>query len=330
MSILVLKSGLLDTIQDNGRYGYSHWGINPGGSMDRYAAQLANLLVGNAPGDAVLEMHFPGPQLLFEQTALISICGADFMPMLDDQPLPNWQPFVVRRNTALYFDKKISGSRVYLALHGGIDVPPWLGSCSTHLKAAAGGFEGRKLEKLDRLFQGESRLYFPAWLDSEKAFTPLHWRAAIHNVYSHPNEIFFTPGPEWNQLTAESQDDFQSGNYLIHPSSDRMGYLLKGQPLIGECPGELLSSGVNFGCIQLLPSGQLVVLMADHQTTGGYPRIGQVIAAHLPKLAQLGPSDPIHFTPVSLEKAESLYLQQQKELRITERACFERLKQLVC
>jgi len=330
MSVLVLKPGLLDTLQDAGRYGYSNWGINPGGSIDRYAAQVANMLVGNPVTEAVIEIHFPGPQLLFEQTALISICGSDFTPMLDDQTLPMWQPVVVRRNTALHFDKLQNGGRCYLALHGGIDVEKWLDSYSTHLNASSGGFNGRKLEKLDRIFQGEPLFYFPAWLQENKEYTLLNWRADIQKVYDLPHEVYLTEGHEWKLLQNGSQEDLTTGSFIIHPSSDRMGYHLKGEQLLLNQPIELLSSGVNFGTLQLLPSGQLVVLMADHQTTGGYPRIAHVISAHLPKLAQLRPSDCVHFTLISLAEAEELYIKQQKDLAVLHRACADHLKQLVC
>ncbi len=330
MSILVLKPGLLETIQDTGRFGYSQWGINPGGAMDRYAAQVANMLVGNPPEEAVLEVHFPGPQLLFEQTSLISICGSDFTPMLDGTPIPVWQPIVVRKNTALHFDGLNYGGRCYLALHGGFEIDQWLNSYSTHLRAHAGGYQGRRLEKMDRLFPRESRMYFPAWIRENQDLTMLHWRADVQKVYEHPHDIYITEGHEFSQLTEESCHDLINESFMVHPSSDRMGYQLKGEPLQLKVPLEMVSSGVSFGTVQLLPSGQLVVLMADHQTTGGYPRIAHVISAHLPKLAQLRPSDTIQFSRISIEYAEALLLSQKRDLTVLQRACMDRLKQLVC
>jgi antagonist of KipI len=330
MSILVLKPGLLDSVQDTGRFGYSNWGVNPGGAMDAYAARVANMLVGNCENEALIEIHFPGPQLLFEQSALITICGADFSPMLDQQAVPLWQPIVVRRNTALHFDNLNWGGRCYLAVHGGIDVEPWLGSAATNLRASAGGFRGRKLEKLDRLFLGESRFYYPAWLPDEREKYPLHWRADIKNVYEHPHEIFITEGKEWEYLKEAAREDFFNSSFIIHPSSDRMGYQLKGEPMQLMEKMELTSSGVSFGTIQLLPNGQLVILMADHQTTGGYPRIGHVISAHLPKLAQLRPSDSIQFVRTSVANAEEMLFRQKKEMQILQRACIDHLKDLVC
>ena len=141
MSISVVKAGLLDSIQDMGRYGYGKWGINAGGVMDAFAARVANMLVGNCSGEPLLEIHFPGPQILFEQNALVSICGADFSPMVNDEYIPLWKPVVVRRNTVLHFPKLNRGARCYLAVHGGFCVDQWLGSGGTHLRAGAGGWK---------------------------------------------------------------------------------------------------------------------------------------------------------------------------------------------
>lgn len=330
MSILILKPGLLDTLQDLGRYGYSQYGINPGGSMDRVACQVANMLVGNSVEEPVLEMHFPAPQILFEQTAMISICGADFSPMLNNQPIPLWQPIVVRKDCALHFDNFNQGGRCYLALHGGFESQPWLNSSSTNLKAKAGGFYGRKLEKLDRLFQKESRYYFPGWLNENKDRKILGWRTDIQKIYENPRDIYITEGQEFARLETDSKSDLINESFLVHPSSDRMGYQLKGNPLSLKEKIEMTSTGVHFGTIQLLPGGQMVVLMADHQTTGGYPRIAHVIAAHYPKLAQLRPSDSIQFSIISMEYAEALYFAQQTDLSLINRGCEEHLKNLVC
>jgi antagonist of KipI len=330
MSLTIIKPGLLDTLQDLGRTGYSRLGINPGGVMDRYAAQLANMLVGNDTLEAVIEIHFPGAQFLFEQNTLISVTGADFTAMLNDEPVPLWHPMVVRKNAVLHFPKLQQGGRCYLAVHGGFCVNKWLNSYSTHLKAAAGGFHGRKLEKGDEISFKESNIYFAGLLKPGKEFEVLKWKVDTGNTYLHPHEIFIIKGNEWDQLTSQSQLDLQADNFIIHPFSDRMGYQLKGVDLLREQQTELVSSGVSFGTIQLLPDGQLIVLMADHQTTGGYPRIGHVISAHLPKLAQLRPSDCIHFEIKDIATAENLLIAQQQELNILQRACLERLNQVVC
>jgi len=330
MSLSIIKPGLLDTIQDMGRYGYSQWGINPGGVMDRYAAQIANMLVGNHINEAVIEIHFPGAQILFNQNALISITGGDFSPSLNEQQLPLWQPLVVRKNTVLQFPKLKSGSVCYISIHGGISADKWLNSYSTNLKAMAGGLSGRQLKKNDEILFKENAIYFAGLLKEDNNMQVLNWRADIKKTYQFPNEIFIIKGNEWQQLSGTSQYNFIENSFIIHPSSDRMGYQLRGTHLQLGNAFELISTGVNFGTIQLLPGGQLIVLMADHQTTGGYPRVGHVISAHLPKLAQLRPSDAIQFKLIDIERAEELFFQQQKELLILERACLDHLNEIVC
>jgi antagonist of KipI len=325
MSFSIIKPGLLDTIQDMGRHHYGSWGINPCGVMDPYAARVANMLVGNDVSEAVIEMHFPAAQVLFEQNALISITGADFCATLNDELLPLWRPIVVRKNTVLHFPKLNHGARCYLAVHGGICVPQWLGSYSTNLKAAVGGYNGRKLEKGDEISYKESSIYFPGLLKEGRDYQLLSWKAATGSTYDFPNEIFFIRGQEWNALTDQSQHDLVENNFIIHPFSDRMGYQLKGVELKQQEKKEMISSGVDFGTMQLLPDGQLILLMADHQTTGGFPRIGHVISVHLPKLAQLRPSDAIHFKVTDIETAESLLLAQQQELTILRRSCMHHL-----
>jgi len=312
MSISIIKPGLLGTIQDPGRYGYGSLGINCGGAMDRYAARVANMLVGNQSHEAVMEIHFPGPQLLFEQNALISITGADFTPTLNDEPLPLWQPLIVRKNTILHFPKLEWGARCYIAIHGGFCIEEWLGSYSTNLKAGAGGYKGRRFEKGDELLAKENTIYFAGMMKAGRDVAVLNWRADVANAYLYPHEILFIEGNEFGNLTAASANDFLQNNFIIHPFSDRMGYRLKGPEMQFQNRTELVSTGVSFGTIQLLPDGELIILMADHQTTGGYPRLGHVITAHLPKLAQLRPSDCVQFKQTTIDKDEKLLFGQQK------------------
>ncbi len=330
MSLSIIKPGLLDTIQDMGRNGYGNWGINPGGAMDQYAAKVANLLVGNCCSEGVIEIHFPGPQILFEQNTLISITGGDFSPMINDEPIPLWQPVVARKNTVLHFPKLIRGARCYISVHGGFCIEKWLHSLSTNLKAGIGGLQGRPLRKGDELPFKENTVYFAGLLKEENNFQVLPWRVNTEKIYRLPHEIGLIPGNEWGKLKEASRDRFLEDNFIIHPSSDRMGYQLKGVPLELQSPFELVSSAVSFGTIQLLPDGQLIVLMAEHQTTGGYPRIAHVITAHLPKLAQLQPSDCIQFKIVEMQTAEHLLSLQEKELHILQRACHDHLNELVC
>jgi antagonist of KipI len=330
MSLSIIKPGILDTLQDLGRNGYGSWGINPGGAMDRYAAQVANLLVGNCEQEAVIEIHFPGPQILFEQNTLIAITGANFSATVNDEQIPRWQPVVVRKNTVLQFSSLVEGARCYLSVHGGYCAEKWLNSYSTNLKAGVGGWHGQPLRKGDELPFKENTIYFAGLLKEQSNFEALPWRVNTEKVYRWPHEIGFIPGHEWDSLSVASREGFTQNNFLIHPSSDRMGYQLKGGPLVMDQPVELVSSAVSFGTVQLLPNGQMIVLMADHQTTGGYPRIAHVISAHLPKLAQLRPCDTIQFKRVDTAIAETLLAAQQKELHILQRACLDHLNELVC
>ena len=330
MSLTIIKPGLLDTVQDQGRHGFGNLGINPGGVMDRYAAQLANVLVGNERCEALIEIHFPGPQILFDQNALIAITGADFSPLLNDQAMGLWQPILVRKNTILQFSHLNKGARCYLAVHGGFAVENWLNSYSTNTKAQAGGFSGRKFEKGDRVPFGESRIYYPGLLKEGRELQPLGWKACTGRTYETPGEILVTRGHEWELLHNISRNDLLNEAFSVHSLSDRMGYHLKGLPLTLSQKTELLSSAVSFGTIQLLPNGQVIVLMADHQTTGGYPRIAHVISAHLPKFAQLRPGDEVRFTMTDISTAEELYLQQQHEINIIKRSASCNLNKMIC
>jgi antagonist of KipI len=330
MAFSIIKPGLLDTIQDLGRHGYGNWGVSPGGAMDIYAAQVANLLVGNDKQEAVMEIHFPGPQILFEQNTLIAITGGDFSPTINDEMIPRWQPVVVRKNTVLHFPSLVNGGRCYLSVHGGYCLKKWLNSYSTNLKAGAGGWDGLALKKGDELPFNENTIYFAGLLKDENNFETLPWRVNTENIYQFPHEIAFVPGNEWSMLTNASKKNFLDNNFLIHPSSDRMGYQLKGATLSLDRSLDLVSSAVSFGTVQLLPNGQLIVLMADHQTTGGYPRIAHVVSAHLPKLAQLRPSDTIQFKLMDHQSAERMLICREKELHILQRSCLDHLNEMVC
>ncbi len=365
MSISILRSGIMDSIQDNGRCGFGNLGINTNGAMDRYAMQVANFLVMNEADRAVLEIHFPGPQILFEQNALISITGADFSATLNGDEAPCWRPIAVRRNSVLQFIRNHSGARAYLAVHGGFSVPDWLGSSSTNLKARAGGFEGRKLEKGDEVRFGESNLYFPSLLKDEM-ISVLPWsvnscsaynkrnrivnpndpspvstqtedggelyKLPLHEWerYKTENEFAFIPGREWDLLTADSKTKLLTKIFNIHSSSDRMGYYLNGPELLLKEEFQLVSSAVNFGTIQLLPNNQLIILMADHQTTGGYPRIGHLITVHLTQLAQLPAGEQMRFKIVDSATAEQLLVSQAHELMVIRNSCTEKLKAALC
>jgi len=319
MAIRVLKSGLLDTIQDGGRYGFQHWGINPGGVMDGIAMQVANMLVGNHPEEAVIEMHFPAAELLFEAPSLITLAGADFCATINGEYLPPHQPVWVDKDAVLSFTKHISGARVYIAVFGGWVANNWLGSASTHLKASAGGNGGKALQKNDLLLLKTSQS-MPALTHSMR----LPWQADIRELYTGSN-FYFIPGAEYELLNDAAKKQLEDASFILGRQYDRMGYRLQGAGLLYSIPKEQISSAVTKGTMQLLPDGQLIILMADHQTTGGYPRIGHVISAHIPSLSQLLPGAEISFQQTDMATAEEWLFRQQRNLQQLQNACTFRL-----
>src|SRR5438105_2838398 len=177
MSLKIIKAGVLDTIQDRGRYGFQHLGINPGGAMDRFAAQVANMLVGNDITEPMIEVHFPSSIFLFEQEALIAVSGADFSATINGDNIPPWQPVLIAKNSILQFEKWKNGARCYLAIKEKLNIPKWLNSYSTNLKAGCGGFNGRSLQKGDEICLKEKNEY-KCYLKNED-FAILHWKADV-------------------------------------------------------------------------------------------------------------------------------------------------------
>jgi antagonist of KipI len=324
MSLRIIKAGILDTIQDQGRYGSQHLGVNPGGAMDRFAAQAVNMLMGNKIDEPVIEIHFPASVFLFEHETMISIGGADFSATINGEDIPLWQPIITTKNSVLQFQKWKKGARCYLAIKEKLNIQKWLNSYSTNIKAGSGGFNGRALQKDDVISFKEKKEYKKILKNNDLVILP--WKADI--VWSKkPIErivVFF--GNEWNRLTEESKNKFLNEPFVIGSLADRMGYHLQGT-LRAKEDGELVSSAVSFGTIQLLPNGELIVLMADHQTTGGYPRIAHVVSAHLPFLAQSQPGDKIYFRLTDQEHAEDLLFLQQQHLLQLQNACKFRLEE---
>ncbi|RYZ51471.1 MAG: biotin-dependent carboxyltransferase family protein [Sphingobacteriales bacterium] len=327
MNLRIIKSGVLDTIQDLGRYGWQHLGINPAGAMDRFAAQLANSLVGNNSTQPVIELHFPAAAFFFERPALVAVCGADFKAVLNGEDISTGQPVLVNKYSILQFQHLRKGARAYLAIEGGLQLPQWLDSYSTHLKAIAGGHQGRVLQTDDEIRL--SSIHDWGLFLGKKEFQVLPWRASPDWDNEADPAIYLLPGKEWTLLTEVSHQQLTNQAFMLTPQSDRMGYRLQGEPLQLSQKDEMISTAVNFGTLQLLPNGQLTILMADHQTTGGYPRVGHVISAHHSKLAQLRAGEPIRFKFIDHQYAEELFLQQQRHLLQVQTACQLKLEQFI-
>jgi KipI family sensor histidine kinase inhibitor len=312
IGINIVKAGIADSIKDIGRFGYQDLGINPTAAMDIVAAQVANFLVGNNGNEAVMELHFPASTLLMECDVLIALSGADFNATLDNQPIAINKPFWAKRSSLLAFTKPISGHCCYLAVHGGFELQPWLNSTTTNRSAAAGGYHGRYLKTGDTI--GVKSTTSSVNINS-------HWQVNLHQLYLAGNRIRVTKGPAFNLLTQAAQQQFRDTNFRIDHKSNAMGLQLKGANLALATPKEMISSAVVMGTIQLLPDGHLIVLMADHQTTGGYPVIGYVAAVDLPKLAQMTTNAVLDFTMIDMSEAENLYVQQQQYLRQLQVSC---------
>jgi len=317
MSIKIVKHGVLTTLQDAGRKGYRGIGVGPGGAMDIFAMTVSNFLVGNDEPAAVLELNFPAPEILFQENAIISLTGADLSASINNEPLPLWQPFFVKIDSLLKFNKPVYGTTACLAVQGGWQSEKWLGSYSTHLTVHAGGHRGRPLQKDDVIFFKENNFS----LTGDKI---LNWHIShkeTDRIYRPTGIINCVTGIEWNQLDEKSKIAFEKNEFEIGNQSDRMGYRLNGSPLSIQQPAELISSAVDAGTVQLLPDGNLIVLMADHQTTGGYPRIASVIKAHLPRLSQVRPGQKIRFKTVTLHEAEDDLISMMQTLTEIKTGC---------
>ena len=305
------------SLQDAGRHSFRNIGIGSAGAMDYFALMVSNFLVGNDETAAAIEISFPAPEILFQQNAIISLTGADFSATINDTALPLWRPFFAKRDAVLKFNQPVYGSKTYLAVHGGWKGEKWLGSYSTHLKVGAGGYLGRALQKDDIILCKENN-FFPA----ENKI--LNWHISeneLNKIYLPTNTIRCIKGAEWDLLDEASKQNFEKTDLTIINQSDRMGYRLIGTSLSLKQPTEIISSAVDGGTVQLLPDGNLIVLMADHQTTGGYPRIASVIKADLPKFAQLNPTQKISFSIITLQEAEDALISMMQTLTEIKNGC---------
>lgn len=331
MTIRIIKPGLLTTVQDRGRIGAQKYGVVASGYMDAFAARSANVVVGNSEGDALLEITVMGPVIYFQEDAIISICGGDFSPEIDGEAIPMWCAVYVCAGSTLNVGNSFGGSRTYLAIAGGIDLPHTMGSRSTYLRAGIGGFKGRELQAGDVLEVGPLR----GWQSERMMRCKAKWRGQddrmgngrcfqkitpFVSTYMRPQyeqhpTVRVIRGTEYDWFSDESRRDLERQVYQMLPQSDRMGFRFSGKPLLLKQPKEMISEAVTMGTIQVPSDGNPIILMADRQTTGGYPKIAQVITVDLPIVAQLNPGSTIRFQVISLEEAHQLYLQREQDFQ---------------
>jgi antagonist of KipI len=321
--IEVIRPGMLSMLQDLGRFGQQHLGIVPGGVMDPVAHRLANALVGNALNEATLEVTLLGPELLFRETSLIALSGARFDALLNGQALPLDRPVLVLAGARLKMRQASLGSRAYLAVAGGFAVAPVLGSRGTYLPAGFGGLKGRALVAGDRLVlhpdvaeisqQRFGRLVKRTALARGAEPASVAWSAPAMTLPSRqPIAIHALQGLHYNWFTEQARHDVFASTWQVLADSNRIGFRLTGPELKREKAGDIISGPTCLGTVQVPAGGLPIVLMADHQTTGGYAKILEVASLDSAALAQLAPGGRLQFVPCTLDEA----LQRRRQFNV--------------
>lgn len=304
MGMKLLSGGFMTTIQDMGRYGYQETGMAVSGVMDTRSAALANLLVGNDENEAVLEITMMGPVIEFTDDNIIALTGGNLGAKLDGVPFPRYEAVLVKAGQTLQFGGMFGGSRAYLAAAGGFDVPVVMGSKSTNLKSKIGGLEGRKLGAGDEIAYSAPKTWLPNMALRKLEIPDFSAKSHVLRVLMGPQDDAFTPA---------GIETFLNSEYTISNEYDRMGCRMQGEVIEHKNGGDIITDGISFGAVQVPSHGNPIVMMADHQTTGGYTKIANVISVDLPVLAQCMPGCKIHFQKVTIEEAQELYCAQKKE-----------------
>lgn len=305
-TIQVLAPGLQTTVQDLGRDGFGPLGVSPSGAADSVSLRLGNRLVGNHERAAALEMMLLGGTFLFPAGAAIALTGSDFGATLESARLEVGTSVEVRPGQTLRMGPTNSGARCYLCVHGGIAVESFLGGASTHILSGLGGFAGRPLRKGDVVQIGSATATVPF---RKRALAP----HASHRL-SGRKTLRVTPGPQADWFPESSLRSFLGASYRVGEQSNRMGLRLEGAAVAQRELSSMITEGVSLGAIQVPAGGSPIILFVEQQTTGGYPKIANVIAADLHRIGQLRPRDDITFAQVTFEQARSLLLDQEKLL----------------
>lgn len=298
MSISILKSGVQTTVQDIGRYGYSHFGISSSGAADLFSFRLGNIIVGNTEELAGIEMTLLGADFQFNSDAVIAITGSPFNLSLDRQEIPYNQSIHVKKNQILSVGITKGGARSYLLVKGGIKTENYLNSKTTHVMSGMGGFMGRPLKKGDMLEIDENS------------------KINITDISNNLDEIDtsiirINKGLQSSYFSDSTWAAFTSKMFTVSEVFSRMGIRLKGNPIHSSKGNEILTEGIPLGAIQVPGGGEPIISFVEHQTTGGYPKIANVISADLCKVGQLKPGDKFQFELISFEDAEILRLEQE-------------------
>ena len=310
--IEVREPGLFTTVQDLGREGFGPMGVSPSGAADAVSLRIGNRLVGNADGAAGLEMTLLGGTFEFPEGAVVALAGSDFGATLDGKPAELWATFETKPGQVLKMGPTRTGARCYLCVRGGIEVKAFLGSASTHVLSALGGHEGRALRKGDVLKLGAANGWARKRRLSARGLQEMQPRRVLR----------VTPGPQSDWFPEAAQRLFYAGRYVVAEESNRMGIRLKSEAVLDTPGGKMISEGVSLGAIQIPEGGQPIILFVEQQTTGGYPKIANVVSVDFHSLGQLRPRDEVRFERVDWETARTL-LREQEELLASEESLFE-------
>lgn len=310
--ITTIEPGLFTTIQDQGRWGFQAYGMPISGAMDRYASQVANLLVGNCLDAAVLEMTGSGGTFKFDEEQTVAVCGGDMQGLINHTPISNWSAFTVPKRGVLRFNAVSRGYRTYLAVRGGFDVSVVLGSRSTCTPVKIGGHEGRVLRQGDVLHVGQ---------DVERTIQIGKLSSTYIPQYGKEVQLRVLLGPQDVMFGSAVLDTFFGSSYKVTKQSDRTGYRLKGPKIKHLGNADIISEAVWLGAIQIPADGMPFIMTADHQTTRGYAKVGSVIRGDLPKLVQTKPGDSIRFRCCTEEEAIKALQDEQDRYKKIISAC---------
>jgi len=299
MSLEILRTGLQSTIQDLGRLGVAHLGISASGASDNLAMRIGNLIVGNPENTSVIEMTLTGDTILFHSNAFVALAGSKFKIDLDKKPFPFWVGTYISSGQVLTIGPSLNGARCYLCVRGGLQVKNIINSASTHLTSKVGGLNGRILKKGDRIAFGK--------LDN--VIQPIKNMKSYY--YIGTTTIRVTKGLQWDWFDNQNRRLFFQKAYRVSTLSNRMGLRLSGESILSSKGNEIITEGMPLGAIQIPGNGQPILSFVEHQTTGGYPKLANVISADLYKVGQLKPGDQFKFHLIDFPKAEKARMEQE-------------------